>query len=36
MWPTAYSLADPPRIKNELPEARVSVLKDLESPAVRS
>ena len=36
MWPTAYSLADPPRIKNELTEARVLVLKDLETHAVRS
>ena len=32
MWSTAYSFADPPRITNELPEARVSVLKDLETP----
>ena len=32
---TASSFTDPPRITNELPEARVSVLSDLEAPAVR-
>ena len=36
MWSTTYSLVDPSRIKNELPEARVLVLKDLETHAVRS
>ncbi|XXG47452.1 hypothetical protein AAC387_Pa02g2098 [Persea americana] len=34
MWSTAYSFADPPRITNELPEARLSVLKDLETRSV--
>ena len=33
---TASSFTDPPRITNELPEARVSVLSDLEAPQVRS
>ena len=33
---TASSFTDPPRITNELPEARVSVLSDLEASAVRS
>ena len=32
---TASSFTDPPRITNELPEARVSVLSDLEAPQVR-